>query len=102
MFWLCTVFGTVHRDVMKEFDVEKILSGIYYFRCHDHIQLIALVHTLDDFMSKHDKVGVTSMTMSFFKFLVSCHACPLVALPFDPVTWSFLDCPVAIFVQSIN
>lgn len=58
----------IHRDVMKEFDVEKILSGIYYFRCHDHIQLIALVHTLDDFMSKHDKVKLIIVDSIAFPF----------------------------------
>lgn len=42
---------------MKNLTFETLLKGIHYFRCHDYTELIALVHTLPDFLKEHSKVG---------------------------------------------
>ena len=44
----------------EEFTLEKILAGIHYFRCHDYIEVVALVNILPQFMSQHPKVHYTS------------------------------------------
>ena len=38
------------------FTMEKVLAGIHYFRCHDYVELVALVNILPQFISQHPKV----------------------------------------------
>ena len=51
---------------LSAFTVENILSKIYVYRCFDFVQLIALSHTLRDFLQQHPKVCfvVTKETLS--------------------------------------
>lgn len=44
------------REAMARFNLESILSGIYYFRCHDHTELLALVNILPEFLHTHPQV----------------------------------------------
>lgn len=55
-------------ELMLAFNIEKVLSHIHYFRCHDYVQLIALVHTLDDFIRKHNKVKLIILDSIAFPF----------------------------------
>ncbi len=41
---------------LKEFTVEKVLSGIHYYRCHDYIELVALINLLPEVVKLHPKV----------------------------------------------
>ena len=45
------------KEVADSFTHEKILSGVYCFRCHDYIELLATVHLLPKFINQHPKVG---------------------------------------------
>ncbi|XP_059147086.1 DNA repair protein RAD51 homolog 3-like isoform X2 [Physella acuta] len=36
--------------------VNKVLAGTHYFRCIDHVQLIATIHMLPKFLTQHSKV----------------------------------------------
>ncbi len=40
------------------FTMKGVLSGIHYYRCHDYIELVALVNLLPDIVSQHPKVRV--------------------------------------------
>ena len=37
--------------------VQDVLHRIHYFRVHSHLELIALMHTLEDFVRSRPKVG---------------------------------------------
>ncbi|MBN3293942.1 RA51C protein, partial [Polypterus senegalus] len=41
---------------LENFTLETILSNIFFFRCHDYVELLAQVHLLPDFLFKHPKV----------------------------------------------
>ncbi|KAL3856757.1 hypothetical protein ACJMK2_011478 [Sinanodonta woodiana] len=41
---------------LKSLTVEHLLTGIHYHRCHDYIQLLAIVHLLPAFLKNHPKV----------------------------------------------
>ncbi len=41
---------------LSELTVEKVLSRIHYYRCHDYIELVALVNLLPDVVRLHPKV----------------------------------------------
>lgn len=41
---------------LDRFTVEKILSGVFLVRCQDHTELLAEIHLLPDFLSKHPQV----------------------------------------------
>ena len=41
--------------------VDKLLSGIHYFRIHDYIEQLAVVQTLPAFLKEHPKVRPTAM-----------------------------------------
>ena len=51
--------------------VERVLSGIHYFRCHDYLELVALVNILPEFVAEHPKVRQTESTAVF----LSCSRC---------------------------
>lgn len=39
--------------------MEKILSGVFLVRCQDHVELLAELHLLPDFLRKHPQVRST-------------------------------------------
>ena len=43
-------------ECADQFTLEAVLTGMHYFRCHDYLELVALVNILPDFISKHPKV----------------------------------------------
>ena len=47
----------------NQFTLESILAGMHYFRCHDYVELVALVNLLPEFVSSHSKVR--TLTNSF-------------------------------------
>ena len=53
--------ATIKMLKLKDFNtnnlsVEGIMSNIFYFRCIDHVQLIATINNMSDFLTKHPKV----------------------------------------------
>ena len=44
------------QEAARQFTLEYILSGIHYFRCHDYLELVALVNILPEFLKEHSKV----------------------------------------------
>ncbi|KAK7089013.1 DNA repair protein RAD51 homolog 3-like isoform X2 [Littorina saxatilis] len=50
------------------YTMETILAGIHYFRCHDHIELLATIHLLTTFVQKHPKVRVIVVDSIAFPF----------------------------------
>lgn len=54
--------------VMTTFTVNSILSRVFYFRCHDYTELIALVHVLPDFLKEHPKVRLVVVDSIAFHF----------------------------------
>jgi len=42
---------------MSGFTMEKVLSRIHYYRCHDYVELLATVYLLPDFIKNHPKVN---------------------------------------------
>ncbi|XP_041456773.1 DNA repair protein RAD51 homolog 3-like [Lytechinus variegatus] len=63
-----TMAGTGDQTGMQGFNTEKILSGIHYFRCHNHVELIALVNLLPEFLSKNPKVKLIVVDSIAFHF----------------------------------
>uniref|UniRef100_V9KU25 DNA repair protein RAD51 homolog 3 n=1 Tax=Callorhinchus milii TaxID=7868 RepID=V9KU25_CALMI len=53
---------------VQTFSVSSILSHIYYFRCHDYVELLAQVHLLADFLAEHPKVRVVVIDSIAFPF----------------------------------
>ncbi|XP_064620784.1 DNA repair protein RAD51 homolog 3-like isoform X3 [Lineus longissimus] len=56
------------EDALEKFTMEDILSKIFYFRCHDYVELLAVVHTLPDFLSEHSQVKVIIVDSIAFHF----------------------------------
>ncbi|XP_072909262.1 DNA repair protein RAD51 homolog 3 [Hemitrygon akajei] len=56
------------REAVEEFSVSSILSRIYYFRCHDYVELLAQAHLLDDFLAEHHKVRIVVIDSIAFPF----------------------------------
>ncbi|KAJ7308835.1 hypothetical protein JRQ81_008105 [Phrynocephalus forsythii] len=57
-----------HQPALKTFSLESVLSSIYYFRCHDYVELLAQVHLLPDFLSGHPKVRLVLIDGIAFPF----------------------------------
>ncbi|XP_075445893.1 DNA repair protein RAD51 homolog 3 isoform X2 [Ascaphus truei] len=57
-----------HTKAMQTFSLDNILSHIYYFRCHDYIELLAQVHLLPDFITQHSKVKLIVIDSIAFPF----------------------------------
>nr|8GJ8_A Chain A, RAD51C [Alvinella pompejana] len=55
-------------DSMQSLTMESILEGIHYFRCHDYVQLLALVHTLPDFLKQHPQICLIVVDSIAFPF----------------------------------
>ena len=43
-------------DSSSQFTLEAILAGMHYYRCHDYLELVALINLLPDFIATHTKV----------------------------------------------
>ncbi|XP_034264367.2 DNA repair protein RAD51 homolog 3 isoform X1 [Pantherophis guttatus] len=57
-----------HQIALETFSLENILSHIYYFRCHDYMELLAQVYLLPDFLSGHPKVQLIVIDGIAFPF----------------------------------
>ncbi|KAI0223234.1 DNA repair RAD51-like protein 3 [Lamellibrachia satsuma] len=44
------------QQALQTFTLESILGGIHYFRCHDYVELIAVIHILPKFLVDHANV----------------------------------------------
>lgn len=51
------LFPADQLERLNTFNVESILDGIHYFRCHDYVELLALVQILPDFIVEHSQVS---------------------------------------------
>ena len=40
----------------KQFTMEHVLRSIHYHRCYGYLELVAIINTLPDFITKHNKV----------------------------------------------
>ncbi|XP_078404332.1 DNA repair protein RAD51 homolog 3 [Cetorhinus maximus] len=58
----------VQREAAQAFSVSSILSRIYYFRCHDYVELLAQAHLLPDFLAEHRKVKIVVIDSIAFPF----------------------------------
>ena len=52
----CLFVSLVMQETARLFTLEKVLAGIHYFRCHDYLELVALVNLLPEFLTQHPKV----------------------------------------------
>ncbi|XP_005100313.2 DNA repair protein RAD51 homolog 3 [Aplysia californica] len=77
-------------DDVLQLSVGDILSGIHYFRCHDHVELQATIHLLPSFLKDHSKVKLV---------IVDSIASPLRHSPDDPSLRSQL---MASLAQTLN
>ncbi|XP_060613027.2 DNA repair protein RAD51 homolog 3 isoform X1 [Anolis sagrei] len=69
----CRLIAETHPDedhppALETFSLENILSHIYYFRCHDYVELLAQVYLLPDFLSEHPKVRLVAIDGIAFPF----------------------------------
>ena len=55
------VFSLEMKQTASNYTIESILSSIHCYRCHNHIELIAIVNILSDFIKQHNQV------ITFFK-----------------------------------
>ncbi|XP_062815015.1 DNA repair protein RAD51 homolog 3 isoform X5 [Anolis carolinensis] len=67
----CRLIAETHPDedhppALETFSLDNILSHIYYFRCHDYVELLAQVYLLPDFLSEHPKVVLTNQMTTRF------------------------------------
>lgn len=46
------------KQIASRYTVESILSSIHYYRCHNHIELIATVNILSDFIKQNTQVAL--------------------------------------------
>ncbi|KAL8560047.1 hypothetical protein ACOMHN_041516 [Nucella lapillus] len=60
--------GTEGEGEVADYNLEKILSGVHYFRCHDYTELLATVHTLTSFLQTHPDVKVVIIDSVAFPF----------------------------------
>ncbi|KAM4702204.1 DNA repair protein RAD51 homolog 3 isoform 2-T2 [Discoglossus pictus] len=61
----CILITEAHQDedhvnALQTFTLNNILSHIYYFRCHNYIELLAQMQLLPDFLTQHPKVILTN------------------------------------------
>ncbi|XP_067682068.1 DNA repair protein RAD51 homolog 3-like isoform X2 [Haliotis asinina] len=56
------------KEAASNFSLEKLLSGIHYFRCHDYIELLSTVHILPKFLSENKKVKLVIVDSIAFHF----------------------------------
>lgn len=53
-------FSTVEGEIT----MESVLSGVHFYRCHDYVELLATVHLLPEFIKKHPKVNILTITVN--------------------------------------
>lgn len=56
------------NEALSLFTLKHILKGIHVFRCHDYVQLLALSHTLPDFLKENGKIKVIILDSIAFHF----------------------------------
>ncbi|XP_060765160.1 DNA repair protein RAD51 homolog 3 isoform X2 [Neoarius graeffei] len=56
------------QRALESFTVEKILSGVFLIRCLDHVELLAELHLLPDFLRKHPQVRLVVIDSVAFPF----------------------------------
>ena len=95
-------FGLAHHlsmlrnsDAAHSRGLEEILSGIHYFRAHDHMELVALVKTLPQFLATHQKVKIVICDSIAAAWVASAGPLPTI-----PDRTSPAERPVAPFVAS--
>ncbi|KAM4795900.1 DNA repair protein RAD51 homolog 3 [Rhinophrynus dorsalis] len=69
----CNLITQAHQDedhikAMQAFTLDSILSRIYYFHCHDYIELLAQIHLLPDVLAQHPKVKLIIIDSIAFPF----------------------------------
>ncbi|XP_075051171.1 DNA repair protein RAD51 homolog 3 isoform X2 [Mixophyes fleayi] len=57
-----------HKIAMQRFTLNNILSHIYYFCCHDYIELLAQIHILPEFLAQHSKIKLIIIDSIAFPF----------------------------------
>ncbi|KAM8977116.1 DNA repair protein RAD51 homolog 3 [Pelodytes ibericus] len=57
-----------HIKAMQTFTLHNILSSIYFFRCHDYVELLAQMHFLLDFLEQHSRVKLVIIDSVAFPF----------------------------------
>ncbi|GIY83830.1 DNA repair protein RAD51 homolog 3 [Caerostris darwini] len=53
---------------MKNFTVDKILKGVYYYPCKSYVEVIARVNLLHQFLQEHKKVALIVLDSIAFHF----------------------------------
>ncbi|KAM4702203.1 DNA repair protein RAD51 homolog 3 isoform 1-T1 [Discoglossus pictus] len=69
----CILITEAHQDedhvnALQTFTLNNILSHIYYFRCHNYIELLAQMQLLPDFLTQHPKVKLIVVDSIAFPF----------------------------------
>ncbi len=59
------------QRLASDFTLDKILAGIHYFRCHDYVELVALVNILPQFIAQHPKVCLNHSLRSHSQQIVN-------------------------------
>jgi len=73
----CQYMATSEGDAANlssadKFTVESILGGIHYVRCHDHVQLIATIQSIDTFVLNHPRIKLVIIDSIAFPFRWDC------------------------------
>ena len=50
------LFSLEMKQIASNYTIESVLSSIHCYRCHNHIELIAIVNVLSDFIKQHNQV----------------------------------------------
>ncbi|KAL7647947.1 UNVERIFIED_CONTAM: hypothetical protein RMT77_001563 [Armadillidium vulgare] len=53
---------------ISNFNTKEILNGIYYFRCHNHFELLAVIKHMYSFLKNHSKVKLIVIDSIAFHF----------------------------------
>ena len=56
------VFSLEMKQTASKYTIESVLSSIHCYRCHNHIELIAIVNILSDFIKQHNQVITLKLT----------------------------------------
>ncbi|KAJ3416818.1 DNA repair protein rad51c [Chytridiales sp. JEL 0842] len=55
-------------DLDRNMTLESFLSGIHCYRVHDHVQLLALLNQLEDFLKDHPQIRLIILDSIAFPF----------------------------------
>ncbi|XP_053310849.1 DNA repair protein RAD51 homolog 3 [Spea bombifrons] len=69
----CNLITQAHRHedyikAMQTFTLNNIMSHIYFFHCHDYVELLAQMHFLPHFLAQHSKVKLIVIDSIAFPF----------------------------------